>query len=122
MALSDRSNPLFFKLSGAMDLSQFILLAICAWVMIVFTLAGLRVLTVSTAAWAFLGSFTSLAFIAWAARDRAALIANSKVAGEIAAGVGNAPAEAADVVMAEAYAAQIDAETMIDRLPVERDG
>jgi hypothetical protein len=37
-----------------------------------------------------LGSFTSLAFIAWAARDRAALIANSKTPGEVAAGIAKA--------------------------------
>ena len=91
MSLSDRTNPLFFKRDGGMDLSQFILLVICVWVMACFTLAGLTVLKISTAAWAFLGSFTSLAFIAWAARDRAVLIANSKTPGDIAAGIASAP-------------------------------
>jgi hypothetical protein len=37
-----------------------------------------------------LGSFTSLAFIAWAAHDRAALIANSKTPGEVAKGIATA--------------------------------
>lgn len=87
MTFRDRKHPLFFKRDGGMDLSQFFLLVIVLWVMIVFTLAGLGVLRVGTAAWAFLGSFTSLSFIAWAARDRAALIANSRVPGEVAAGI-----------------------------------
>ncbi len=87
----DRDNPLFFKRDGGMDLSQVILLSIVAWVMVCFTLAGLGVLRVSTAAWAFLGSFTSLSFVAWAARDRAALIAASKTPGEVAQGIAMAP-------------------------------
>ena len=91
MALADRNNPLFFKRDGGMDLSQFILLCIVGWIALVFTLAGFQVLTYSNAAWAFLGSFTSLAFIAWAARDRAHLIASSKTPGEVAAGIATAP-------------------------------
>ena len=94
MAFRDRDNPLIFKTDGGMDLSQLILLTICVWVMVCFTLAGLQVLTVTNGAWAFLGSFTSLAFIAWAARDRAALIANSKTPGEIASGIASVGPEA----------------------------
>jgi energy-coupling factor transporter transmembrane protein EcfT len=90
VSLKDRDNPLFFKRDGGMDLSQFILLCIVGWITLVFTLAGLQVLTYSNAAWAFLGSFTSLAFIAWAARDRAQLIANSKTPGEVASGIAKA--------------------------------
>ena len=75
MTFSNRNNPLFFKRDGGMDLSQFILLSIVVWIIGVFTLAGMEKLKYDTAAWTFLGSFTSLAFIAWAARDRAALIA-----------------------------------------------
>jgi len=73
-----------------MDLSQFFLLVIVVWVCVVFVLAGLEVLRVTTAAWAFLGSFTTLAFIAWAARDRAELIANSKTPGAVAQGIATA--------------------------------
>lgn len=87
MSLADRDNPLLFKRDGSMDLSQFLLVLLTVWVCVVWVLAGLAVLRVSTAAWAFLGSFTTLAFIAWAARDRAELIANSKAPGEVAAGV-----------------------------------
>jgi hypothetical protein len=85
-----RANPLFFRQDGGMDLSQFILLVIVGWIVCVFSLAGLQVLAYTTAAWAFLGSFTSLAFIAWAAHDRAALIANSKTPGEVAGGIAKA--------------------------------
>jgi hypothetical protein len=85
-----RTNPLFFKQDGGMDLSQFILLVIVGWIVCVFSLAGLQVLAYTTAAWAFLGSFTSLAFIAWAAHDRASLIANSKTPGEVAKGIATA--------------------------------
>jgi hypothetical protein len=63
------------------------LLLLVVWVCVVFVLAGLGIFRVSTAAWAVLGSFTTLAFIAWAARDRAELIANSKAPGEVAAGI-----------------------------------
>lgn len=73
-----------------MDLSQFFLLVIVVWVCVVFVLAGLEVLRVTTAAWAFLGSFTTLAFIAWAARDRAELIAKSRTPGDVAQGIGTA--------------------------------
>lgn len=100
-----RDNPLFFRKDGGLDLAQFLLLMIVVWVMVVFTLAGFKVLTVSTAAWAFLGSFTSLCFIAWAARDRAELIANSKTPGEIARGI------AASAVPDT----PLDRETVVDR-------
>lgn len=104
MALRDRDNPLFFRADGGLDLAQFLLLLIVVWVMVVFTLAGLKVLTISTAAWAFLGSFTSLCFIAWAARDRAELIANSKTPGEIAKGIASAVPDT-----------PADRETLVDR-------
>lgn len=87
MAFKDREHPLFFRQDGGMDLSQFVLLVIVLWVVIVFTLAGFEILKVSTAAWAFLGSFTTMCFIAWAARDRAELIAGSKTPGEVAKGI-----------------------------------
>ncbi len=90
MALGDRKNPLFFRADGGMDLSQFFLLVLVLWVIVVFTLYGFSVLKIGTAAWAFLGSFTSMCFIAWAARDRAELIANSKTPGEIAKGIASA--------------------------------
>ncbi len=104
MALRDRDNPLFFRADGGLDLAQFLLLLIVIWVMAVFTFAGMKKLTISTAAWAFLGSFTSLCFIAWAARDRAELIATSKTPGEIAKGIAS--------VVPDTPA---DRETLVDR-------
>lgn len=73
-----RDNALFFKQDGGLDLSQFLLCVLTLYVCVVFVLAGMGTLRVTTAAWAFLGSFTTLAFIAWAARDRAALIAGAQ--------------------------------------------
>ncbi len=88
-----RDHPLFFRRDGGLDLAQFFLLLIVLWVIVIVTLAGLGILRYSTAAWAFLGSFTSLCFIAWAARDRAELIARSATPGEIAAGIATAAPE-----------------------------
>lgn len=97
MAFSDRDNPLFFRRDGGMDLGQFILLVIVAWVCVVFTLYGLGVLEIAIAAWAFLGSFCGLCFIAWAARERAELIAKSSTPGDIARSIATAvPDTAAD--------------------------
>jgi hypothetical protein len=75
---SDRSNPLFFKADGGLSLSQFFLGVLIAWVCVVFTLVGLQRLTYDTAAWAFLGSFVTLFFIAYANHDRAELIAKRR--------------------------------------------
>jgi hypothetical protein len=91
MTFRDRDNPLFFRADGAMDLAQALLTLIVGWVICLVTLAGFGVLKYSTAAWAFLGSFTSLCFIAWAARDRAELIARSNTPGQVAAGIAGPP-------------------------------
>lgn len=87
MAFRDRTNPLFFKSDGGMDLGQVILLSITGYVLAVFVLAGLGVLSITVAAWSFLGSFVVIAFIAWAARDRAELIAKSRAPGDVAQGI-----------------------------------
>lgn len=92
----ERRHPLFFRKDGGMDLAQFFLLVVVVYVCVIFVLAGLGTLRVSTAAWAFLGSFVSLAFIAWAARDRAELIARSRTPGEIAAGIASTPLDTDD--------------------------
>lgn len=75
-----RTNPLLFKQSGELDLSQVFLAVLVLWVVVAFTLNGLGILTFTAPAYAFWGSFLSLAFIAWAARDRAVLIAQSRSA------------------------------------------
>lgn len=76
----DRGNPFLFKQNGELDLSQVFLAILVLWVVIAFTLNGLGILTFTAPAYAFWGSFLSLAFIAWAARDRAVLIAQSRSA------------------------------------------
>jgi hypothetical protein len=91
VSFSDRDNPLFFKRDGGMALGQFFLGALILWVCVIFTLNGLGILTYTIAAWSFLGSFTALFFIAFAAETRAALIANSKTPGEIAQGIASSP-------------------------------
>jgi hypothetical protein len=90
-----RENPLFFKKDGTMDLWQFLLACLFLWVMILFTLHGLNIMRFGTAAFSFLGSFVVVVSIAWAARDRADLIANARSVGEVARGIAEAPAELA---------------------------
>lgn len=104
MTFHDRDNPLFFRKDGGMDLGQFILLLIVIWVCVVFTLYGLGMLEIAIAAWAFLGSFCGLCFIAWAARERAELIANSSTPGDLARGIALAVPDTA-----------ADRETLVDR-------
>jgi hypothetical protein len=85
-----RTNPYLFTRDGQLDVGQMLLVLLTLYVLVVFVLAGLRVLTVDSAAWAFLGSFVSVAFVAWAARDRAALISKATSPGAIAAGIASA--------------------------------
>lgn len=88
--MSKRDNPLFFKQDGGLDLAQFFLGVLILWVCVVFTLTGLKVLTYSVAAWAFLGSFTTLFFIAFASERRADLIAKSNAPAEVAKAIASA--------------------------------
>lgn len=85
--MSDRENPLFFRADGGLDLGQFFLGGLILWVCIVFTLTGFGMLAYPTAAWAFLSSFTTLFFIAFAAERRADLIAKSKAPAEVGRGI-----------------------------------
>lgn len=85
--MTERSNPLFFRADGGLDLGQFFLGVLILWVCLVFTLTGFGMLAYPTAAWAFLGSFTTLFFIAFAAERRADLIAKSKTPSEVAQGI-----------------------------------
>ena len=74
----DRTNPLFFKQDGGLALGQLFLGVLIVWVCALFTLVGLGRLTYDTAAWAFLGTFVTLFFIAYANHDRAELIAKRR--------------------------------------------
>jgi hypothetical protein len=86
----ERGNPLIFRKDGSLDFGPLLLaLAAAAGLFLLFADAfGLA--RVSVAAWAFLGSFVSLAFIAGAAAERAFWISQSKVPGEVARGVATA--------------------------------
>lgn len=87
MTFTNRTNPLFFKQDGGLALGQFFLGVLIVWVCVLFTLVGLGRLTYSTSAWAFLGTFVTLFFIAYANHDRAELIAKSKAPADIATGI-----------------------------------
>ena len=89
-----RTNPFLFQKDGSLDLSQVFLAVLVLWVVIAFTLNGLGVLTFTPAAYAFWGSFLSLAFLAWAARDRAAVVAKSRTPGDVAKGIASAGGDA----------------------------
>jgi hypothetical protein len=86
----ERYNPLIFRKDGSLDFGP-LLLAIVAAVAVVLLFAdSFGAARVSVAAWAFLGSFVGLAFIAGAATERAYWISQSRVPGEVAAGIATA--------------------------------
>lgn len=78
MALRDRTNPLLFRRDGALDLAQVGLGALVGFsCLVVWCDAGSETFTVSLAAYAFLAVVVFVAFVAWAARDRAELLVAS---------------------------------------------
>jgi hypothetical protein len=88
-----RRNPLIFRKDGSLDFGP-LLLAVAASVGVFLLLAdAFGMARVSVAAWAFLGSFVSLAFIAGAAAERAFWISQSKTPGEVATGIATASSE-----------------------------
>lgn len=99
-----RNNPLFFRTDGSLDFGPAILAVACGVGLVMFVLDGFGVADVSTAAYAWLGGFTGLAFIAGAAAERAYWIAQSKTPGELAQGVAQAGPDI-----------ELDPETMWDR-------
>lgn len=92
-----RNNPLIYRQDGSLDFGPMILAVSCTVSLVMFVLAGFEVAKVTTAAWAFLGGFTGLAFIAGAAAERAYWIAQSKTPGELAQGVATAGATPLDM-------------------------
>lgn len=82
-------HALFYTKDGALDLGWLILVLCCLVGLTVFVASAVGAIKgPSVAGWAWFGSFTAMAFIAGAARDRAVLIAQSRVPGEVAQGVG----------------------------------
>lgn len=85
-------GSLWHTKDGSLDLGWLILLICCGVGLLVFTLHAFGLIPgPSVAAWAWFGAFTSMAFIAGAARDRAALIAQSNVPGQVAQGIATSP-------------------------------
>lgn len=81
-------QAMFFTKEGSLDLGWLILLTCCIVGLTVFVASSVGAIKgPSVAGWAWFGSFTAMAFIAGAARDRAVLIAQSRVPGEVAQGI-----------------------------------
>lgn len=91
----NRSNPIFFTKSGDLDIGWLILIVCCLIGLFVFLYEALLQKGPSIAAWSWFGAFTSMAFIAGAARDRARLIAKSDAPGLVAQGIAQAQASLA---------------------------
>lgn len=83
-------GTMFRTKEGDLDLGWAILVVCVVFGCGMFVLEGTGEVRPSTAAWAWFGSFTSLAFIAGAAISRARLIAKSDVPGQVAAGIAQA--------------------------------
>lgn len=82
---------LFHTREGDLDFGWVILLACVVVGLVVFVAQSFGWIRGPTvAAWAWFGSFTTMAFIAGAAVSRARLIAGSKAPGEVAQGIGQA--------------------------------
>lgn len=86
-----RTNPLLFTKDGELATGQVILIACCLVGMVMFVVDSVSVgVTVSTAAWAWFGSYTTMCFIAGAAVDRARLISASGLPSAVASGISQA--------------------------------
>lgn len=87
-------HSLFYTKQGELDFGWLILVLCTAVGLVVFVAQSFGwIRGPSTAAWAWFGSFTGLAFIAGAAISRARLIAKSRLPGEIASGVAQSATE-----------------------------
>jgi hypothetical protein len=86
----DRLNPLIFRKDGSLDFGPLLLAVACGAGLFLLFADAFGIARVSVAAWAFLGSFVSLAFIAGAAAERAFWISQSKTPGEVGRGIATA--------------------------------
>lgn len=86
-----RHNPLFYTKTGELDTGQFVLLVCCAVALALMVgVSWFSAKEPSGFAWSFFGSFTTMCFIAGAAKDRARLIANSKTPGQVGYAIASA--------------------------------
>lgn len=83
-------HRLFYTRAGELDFGWLILATCCVVGVVGFVLAGFGVFKAPGAAWGWFGAFTSMAFIAGAAVDRARLIAQSRTPGEVAQAIASA--------------------------------
>lgn len=88
-----RHNPLLFRKDGSLDFGPLLLAVVAALACVLLVADAFGVARVSVAAWAFLGTFCALAFIAGAAAERAYWIAQSKMPGEVGKGIASAVAQ-----------------------------
>ena len=89
----ERKNPLLFRSDGSLDFGPLMLAIVAGLACVLLVADAFGMARVTVAAWAFLGTFCSLAFIAGAAAERAYWISQSKAPGEIAGGIATASAE-----------------------------
>ena len=87
-----RANPLFFRQDGGLDFGPAVWLASALVGLVIFVLTAFRITSVTVAAWAWLGSFISIAAIAGAAEARAFWISRSPTPGAVASGIAQAGA------------------------------
>jgi hypothetical protein len=87
MKLTDFLYRLFFTRDDDLDLLQIFFLVLVCFFVVSFTLAGLGIFEVTTAAWATFGSVFGILAIAGTPTWIARLIAKSKMPGELAKGI-----------------------------------
>lgn len=81
---------LLFTRSDDLDLLQVFFLLIIIYFMVAFGLAGAKVWSITTAAWATFGSVFATLAIAGTPKWIAELLSRSKLPGEVASGIGQA--------------------------------
>lgn len=86
-----RHSPLIFRQDGSLDFGPLTLAVTSVIGLLMFILDACRIVHVSIAAWSYLGAFTSMAFIAGAAAERAYWISRSPVPGAVAQGIASSP-------------------------------
>jgi hypothetical protein len=89
----DRHNPLLFRKDGSLDFGPALLAVVASLACVLLIADAFGYARVSVAAWAFLGSFCALAFIAGAAAERAYWISQSQTPGAVAKGIADASAQ-----------------------------
>lgn len=85
--MKDFLYRLCFTRDDDLDLLQLLFVLLILYFMVVFVLAGLKILSVSVAAWSVFGSVFGILAIAGTPKWVAELVARSKMPGEVARGI-----------------------------------